>query len=141
MNDLVERALHPETALAQLGGFFGVTALALACLGLYGVLTLTVVQRTREIGLRVALGAQRWSVLSLVIGSGLKLALFGLLTGLVGAIALTRLVSSQLFGVNPTDPATFIAVGSLLIGVALLACWLPARRAARVDPMEALRTE
>ena len=141
MNDLVDRALHPETVLAQLGGFFGVTALVLACLGIYGVLTLAVVQRTREIGMRVALGAQRRDVLSLVIGKGLKLALIGSVLGLSGALAATRLVSSMFYGVTPTDPMTFAGVSLLLMLVACIASWLPARRAARVDPMEALRHE
>jgi len=141
MNDLVDRALHPETVLAQLGGFFGVTALVLACLGMYGVLTLAVVQRTREIGMRVALGAQRRDVLSLVIGKGLKLALIGSVLGLSGALAATRLVSSMLYGVTPTDPMTFAGVSLLLMLVACIASRLPARRAAKVDPMEALRYE
>ncbi len=141
MNDLVDRALHPETVLAQLGGFFGVTALVLACLGIYGVLTLAVVQRTREIGMRVALGAQRRDVLSLVIGKGLKLALIGSVLGLSGALAATRLVSSMLYGVTPTDPMTFACVSLLLVLLACIASWLPARRATRVDPMEALRCE
>ena len=127
--------------LAQLGGFFSLFSMALACLGIYGVLSLAVVQRTREIGVRVALGAQRRDVLWLVIGRGLKLALIGSVIGLIGAFSATRLVSGLLYGVTPTDPVTFSIVASAFVGVALLASWLPARRAARVDPMVALRTE
>ena len=141
MNDLVNDALQQERVLAQLGGFFSVFALTLACLGLYGVLSFAVVQRTREIGVRVALGAQQRDVLSLVIGKGLKLALVGSCLGLLGAFVLTRLVSGLLYGVRPTDPVTFAGVPLVLLLVAGLASWLPARRAARVDPMEALRYE
>src|SRR5204863_9357458 len=101
MNDVVNASVHQERLIAQLGGFFSVFALALACLGLYGVLSFAVVQRTREIGVRVALGAQRHDVLSLVMGKGLRLALTGAAFGLVGGLALTRLVSSLLYGVTP----------------------------------------
>jgi putative ABC transport system permease protein len=104
-------------------------------------LSFAVVQRTREIGVRVALGAQRRDVLSLVIGKGLKLVLVGSLIGLAGALAATRLVSNLLYGVTPADPMTFAGVALLLVVVALLASWLPARRATKVDPMEALRYE
>ena len=141
MNDVVNASVHQERLIAQLGGFFSVFALALACLGLYGVLSFAVVQRTREIGVRVALGAQRHDVLSLVVGKGLRLALAGSVIGLAGAFAATRLVSNLLYGVTPTDPVTFGGVVSLLVAVAALASWLPARRAAKVDPMEALRYE
>jgi ABC-type antimicrobial peptide transport system permease subunit len=141
MEGVVNDSVRQERLIAQLGGFFSVFALALACLGLYGVLSFAVVQRTREIGVRVALGARRCDVLSLVIGKGLKLALVGAAMGLAGGLAVTRLVSSLLYGVTPTDPVTFISVVLLLVLVALLASWLPARRAAKVDPMEALRHE
>ena len=141
MDDVVNRVIHSELLISQLGGFFSVFALALACLGLYGVLSFAVVQRTREIGIRVALGAQRRDVLSLVIGKGLKLVLVGSFIGLVGALAATRLVSNLLYGVTPTDPVTFGGVALLLVVVAVLASWLPARRAAKVDPMVALRAE
>ncbi|MCW5560156.1 MAG: ABC transporter permease, partial [Verrucomicrobiae bacterium] len=141
MDDVVNRAVQQERLIAQLGGFFSVFALGLASLGLYGVLSFAVVQRTREIGVRVALGAQQRDVLSLVMGKGLRLALTGAAIGLVGGLTLTRLVSSLLYGVEPTDPLTYGSVVMLLVIVALLACWLPARRAARVDPMVALRNE
>jgi putative ABC transport system permease protein len=141
MNDVVNDTVRQERLIAQLGGFFGAFALALACLGLYGVLSFAVVQRTREIGVRVALGAQPRDVLSLVIGMGLKLVLVGSFIGLAGALTATRLVSNLLYGVTPTDPVTLFSVVLLLVLVAVLASWLPARRAAKVDPMEALRCE
>jgi predicted permease len=141
LNEVVNTALHQERVLAQLGGFFSLFALALACLGLYGVLSFSVVQRTRELGVRIALGAQRKDVLSLVVGQGLKLALLGLALGLVGALAVTRFVSSLLYGVTATDPVVFVGVSLLLLLVTLLASWLPARRATRLDPMTALRQE
>jgi putative ABC transport system permease protein len=141
MDDVVNASVHQERVVAQLGGFFSVFALMLACLGLYGVLSFAVVQRTRELGVRVALGAQRREVFSLVIGKGLKLVLVGSVIGVVGALAVTRLVSNLLYGVTATDPVTFAAVSLLLVLVALIASWLPARRATKVDPMEALRYE
>jgi putative ABC transport system permease protein len=141
LDDVVNTALHQERVLAQLGGFFSLFALALACLGLYGVLSFAVVQRTREIGVRIALGAQRKDVLSLVVSQGLKLALLGLALGLVAAWAVTRFVGSLLYGVTATDPLTFAGVAALLLLVALLACYIPARRATKVDPMVALRVE
>ncbi len=141
LNEVVNGSIHQERVLAQLVGFFSLFALVLACLGLYGVLSFGVVRRTREFGVRMALGAQRGDVLALVVGQGFKLALAGALIGVIGAAAATRLVSSLLYGVTATDPLTFACASLLLVAVAVFACWLPARRATRVDPMEALRCE
>src|SRR5207244_11316498 len=122
------------------GGRAGV-ALRRAAVGIYGVMSYAGSQRWREIGVRIALGAQTCDVLGLVAGGGLRLTLAGVVIGLIGASALTRYLSSLLFEVKPTDPLTFAVIPLVLGAVALFACWLPARRAARVDPMVALRQE
>ncbi|MCI0408156.1 MAG: FtsX-like permease family protein, partial [Acidobacteria bacterium] len=126
---------------ALLSSFFGFFALLLAALGLYGVMAYAVVRRTREIGIRMALGAQGRDVLRLVVGQGLRLVGTGVVLGLMAAWPLTRLFSGLLFQVSAVDPLTFAGVPLLLAGVAIFACYLPARRASRVDPLTALRVE
>jgi putative ABC transport system permease protein len=120
---------------------FAALAVTLATIGVYGVIAYAVAQRTREIGVRVAVGARMRDVVRLVLGGGLRLALLGIGIGLAGAFAATRLMSGMLYGVAPADPATLAAVAATLLATALFACWLPARRAAHVDPVEALRHE
>jgi putative ABC transport system permease protein len=120
---------------------FAGSALLLAALGIYDVTSYAVAQRTHEIGVRMALGARRGDVLALVVGQGMGLSLAGVGLGLAFALALSRLVAGLLFGVAATDPATYAALALLLAGVALVACWLPARRAAALDPVAALQEE
>ena len=139
MERIVGESLAPQQTTAILLALLATIAVLLASIGLYGVLAYSVTQRTREIGLRMALGAKAGDILRLVMGQGVSMAFIGVVVGLAGAVGLTRLLDRLLFGVPPTDPLTFAAVSLGLLGVALLATYLPARRAANVDPMEALR--
>ena len=141
MSGLVDRSLGTDRLIAMLSSCFGGLALLLASVGLYGVMSYAVTRRTNEIGIRMALGARRSNVLGLVLGHGSKLTLLGVAIGIVGALGLTRFLSSLLFGVKPADPLTFVIVSLVLAGVALLASYIPARRATKVDPIVALRYE
>jgi putative ABC transport system permease protein len=141
MEARIDDSLKPQRFNTFLMGLFATLALLLAVVGLYGVLSYTVVQRKHEIGVRMALGAQTRDVLGLVVRQGMTLTLMGMGIGLIVALGLTRLIKNMLFGVSATDPATFIVIALLLAMVALLACYLPARRATKVDPMVALRNE
>ena len=141
MDEIVAQSIAPRRFSMTLLAVFAVVALVLASIGIYGMMSYAVAQRTREIGLRMTLGAQRSNVLRLVIGHGMKLALAGVGLGVVASVALTRTMKNLLFGVSATDPVTFVAIAFLLALVALVACWVPARRATKVDPLVALRYE
>ncbi|MFZ0818621.1 MAG: ABC transporter permease [Candidatus Acidiferrales bacterium] len=141
LDDVVSNSLRDQRSSVFLLGSLGALALVLTAVGIYGVLAYSVAQQTRELGIRIALGASRGDVLSLVLGRGLRLVAIGAGIGLAASFALTRLMSALLFGVKPTDSATFAGVTLLLLIVAFAACWIPARRATRVDPMVALRYE
>jgi putative ABC transport system permease protein len=141
MADVISDSLAQRKFAMQVVGLFGLLALLLAGIGIYGVMTYSVSQRTREIGIRVALGASKGVILRWVLRQGMLLILAGVATGLLGAFALTRLLRSLLFGVAPTDLVTYAVLAGLLALVALLACYIPARRATKVDPLVALRYE
>jgi len=141
MAQLMLLPLFPAHAAGLVLGVFGGLALLLATMGLYGVMSYLVAQRTREVGIRMALGARRTDVFRLVLGNGMRLTTVGVVIGLAGALAVTRLLGSLLYGIRPTDFVTFAGVSLLLAAVAFLASYMPARRATRVDPMVALRHE
>jgi predicted permease len=137
----IEQTLYQERLMSRLSSFFAMLALVLACIGLYGLLSYEVARRTRELGIRMALGARRRELMRLVVRRGLLLALTGIVIGIGAALGVTRLMAAMLYSVRPFDPVTFAGVGILLVLVALAACWIPARRAMRIEPMVALRYE
>jgi predicted permease len=141
MEEVVSDSVARQRFSMLLLGIFAGLALLLAAVGIYGVMSYSVAQRTREIGIRMALGAQRSDVLKMTVGQGLRLVLTGMAIGLAAAFVLTRVMATLLFGVSPTDPFTFVTISIVLIGVAVLASYIPALRATRVDPMFALRYE
>ncbi len=141
MDEAVAASVAQPRFRTVLLALFAMTATLIATCGIYGLMAYAVTQRRREIGVRMALGAQRHNVLALVVGQGMKLAVIGVLIGLLGAFALVRVLTNLLFEVKPLDPITFAVVSLLLFTVAAIACWLPARRAVRIDPMAALRCE
>jgi putative ABC transport system permease protein len=141
MNQVISDSFADRRFSMALLGSFSIVALLLASLGIYGVISYLVGQRTHELGIRIALGAQRRDVVQLVLNHGMKMILAGVLVGLLGAFALTRLLTKMLFGVSATDPITFGGIALMLVTIALLACTVPAVKATRVDPLVALREE
>ena len=141
IQEAIDRSLVTTRLTNTLLAGFAATALLLALTGIYGVMSLNVANRRNEFGIRLALGAQRSNVLSLILGQGLRLAIVGVALGLLASIAFTRLLKGLLFGISASDPLTFAVIATLLVVVALVACWIPARRATKVDPIEALRYE
>jgi ABC-type antimicrobial peptide transport system permease subunit len=141
LDDIIDRAIAPRRLITGILGSFSYFALLLAAIGLYGVIAYSVGQRTQEIGIRLAIGAQGGDVLRLVVHEGLRLVGFGIAVGLIVAFFVTRVLQSQLYGITAGDPFTYMITAIVLIAVTLLACYIPARRASRIDPMEALRYE
>jgi ABC-type antimicrobial peptide transport system permease subunit len=141
METVVRLTFSRQQFSAVLLGGFSVASLLLAAIGIYGLLAYSVTQRTREIGVRVALGAEPASIIRMVVASGARMVITGAAAGLAAALALSGLLKSLLFGIGPRDPLTFIAAPAIFAAVALVAAYVPARRAARVSPMEALRAE
>jgi len=141
LDRLVDNAVGPRRLITRLLGFFSCLALLLAAIGLYGVMAFAVTQRQQEIGIRMAIGAQRGDILSMILRGGLRLVALGVAAGLAGSLALTRVLQGQLFGISAYDPLTFAGIAGLLTAVAAVACLLPALRATRVDPLVAVRAE
>ena len=141
MDQIIARSVADRRFALELLGVFAAVALLLAAIGIYGVMSYSFSQRTHEVGIRVALGAQRFDILRMAVGEGMRTVVIGLVAGLVGAAIMTRFFRSMLFDVGTTDPITFLSVSAILAGVALFACYIPARRATRVDPLVALRQE
>jgi ABC-type antimicrobial peptide transport system permease subunit len=139
MDQVFADAASRPRFLAELLAIFAGLALALAAIGTYGILSYNVSERTREIGIHMALGATRGSVLGMVLGQGMRLTIAGLVAGVIASFGLTRLLQAQLFNVKPTDPATLTVVAGFIAVIAFIACYIPARRATRVDPMVTLR--
>jgi putative ABC transport system permease protein len=141
MDQIIARSVADRRFALELLGVFAGVALLLAAVGIYGVMSYSFSQRTHEVGIRVALGAQRLDILRLALGEGMRMVIIGLAAGLAGAAVVTRLFRSMLFDVGPADPITFLSVSALLASVALFACYIPAQRATRVEPLVALREE
>jgi putative ABC transport system permease protein len=141
MDSAIEKSVAPQEFNLALVALFAVMAVFLAAVGVYGVLSYSISQRTREIGVRIALGAQPGRVLGMAVGEGMKLAILGTAIGMAFGLVLTRFMASMLFGVTAHDPLTFVAVAAVVVSVSFAACYIPARRAMRVDPIIALRYE
>lgn len=141
LRDQIDESLHSDRLIAALCTTFSILALLLTCVGLYGALAFNVARRTGEIGIRMALGAHPRDILQLVLGQGMRLTVTGLVLGIVAALSAGSLLTSILFGVKQTDPLVFLAVSAVLLSAAVLACYLPARRAMHLDPLSALRHE
>jgi ABC-type antimicrobial peptide transport system permease subunit len=141
MDQIVARSVADRRFALELLGVFAVLALLLAAIGIYGVMSYSFSQRTHEFGIRVALGAQQLDILRMALREGMRIVAIGLAAGLIGAAIVTRVFRSMLFEVGPADPTTFLSVAAILASVALVACYLPAQRATRVDPLTALREE
>ena len=138
---VIRSNVYEQQVAASVVGALGMMALILAAIGLYGIISYTMVQRTREIGIRMAIGAQRWDALRLVLWQGVRLAAIGIAAGFAGALAAGPLLAKMLYGVSPRDPVTFACVAMLMISMALAASYIPARRATKIDPLLALRHE
>jgi ABC-type antimicrobial peptide transport system permease subunit len=141
LDSLVAESLGPRRFLVQIVGLVSALAFVLSAIGIYGMLSFSTLQRTREIGLRVAMGASHGSIMTMVVREGMALVVIGVVVGLATALALRRAIATLLYGISPTDPATLGATTALLLAVALVACYLPARRATTMDPLAALRAD